>query len=194
MFTSASWAIAFINFLEKGGGDPKLRTEGSQLADIEEGVETFMALATLAPSLQGAILGRAAAEKMEPLIRKGISSSGTLSYAQETAVKFFLLIVKKNAVRHIYGISEEIKKQINKRQGVVVVSVEYAFEPEKEFESRIVETIKNQLGTARVELSAQLNPDLIGGYRLRIGDGIIDASIRNQLRKMKTCLAAGGGN
>ena len=182
MFNCKSWAMAFINSLEKEGGA------------IEEGVETFRALASWVSSLKGAIFGRVAAEKMEPLIRNGFSAIETLSQAQETAIKFFLLIVRKNAVRHIASVSEEIKKSLDKKYGVMAVFAEYAFEPGKEFESGIIETIKKRIGAARVELTGRVNPELIGGYRLRIGDEIIDASVRYQLRKMKIRLAAGGGN
>lgn len=43
-----------------------------------------------------------------------------------------------------------------------------------------------------MELTGQVKEELIGGYRLRIGDEIIDASIRSQLQKMEACLAGGG--
>ena len=186
MFTSKSWAMAFINSLEKEDGDSK-----NPIADIEDGVNTFMALASWASSLQGVIFGRTIAEKMEPLLRQGVTATGTLSQTQEIAIRFFLLIVRKNAIRHIGSIIKEIKKGLNKRHGVIAVSAEYTHKPKEEFEFRVIEAIKKRTGAAKVELTGIVNPELIGGYRLRIGDEIIDASICYQLQRMEACLAAG---
>jgi F-type H+-transporting ATPase subunit delta len=58
-------------------------------------------------------------------------------------------------------------------------------------ELRITEAIKKRTGALRIKLETQVNPELIGGYRLRIGDEIIDASVRSQLRRLESCLAAG---
>ncbi|MDR0496421.1 MAG: ATP synthase F1 subunit delta [Treponema sp.] len=173
MFTAKSWAEAFINSIEKEGGD------------IEDSFNTLKALASWISLLPGTVFGREAAEKLEPLIRKGISA------AQETVIRFFLLTVKKNKIRHIDLIIREIKKALDIKRGVIEVSAEYAFQPGKEFESLVQETIKKRTGASRVELTAKINQELIGGYRLRIGDEIIDASVRCQLESLKVCLAAG---
>ena len=179
MFTGKTWAAAFINSLEKDE------------EEIQEGVNVFTALASWAASLPNVVFGRAAAEKLEPLIRRGISATGTLSHAQETAIRFFLLLVRKNAIHHIDSVIGEIKKNLDKQHGIIAVSAEYAFKPEKEFETRVIEAIKSRTGATRVELTGQVNPELIGGYRLRVGDEIIDASVRCQLRIMEASLASG---
>ena len=179
MFTSRSWAAAFVNSLEKEG------------ADLEDGVNTFIALASWVSSHQDVIFGRVAAKKMEPLIRQEVTATGTLLQAQEIAIRFFLLAVRKNVIRHIDSIIEEIKKSLNKKLGIIAVSAEYVQKPKEEFESRLIEAIKKRTQAAKVELTGIVNPELIGGYRLRIGDEIIDASIRCQLQRMEACLAGG---
>jgi len=196
MFTPVRWAKAFINSLEKEGGD------------IEEGIEALVVFASLASSLPGAVFGRSVAEKLEKLIRSGMEQIGSFSSAQDVALRFFLLMAKKNVIGHINAVINASKSLLDKKRGVITVSLEYAFPPkggcsdgsfiiDRSFidGSFITEAIKKKTGAARVRLTEQLNPDLIGGYRLRIGDEIIDASIRTQLRKLEACLAAGdGGN
>jgi len=178
MFMSKQWAAAFVNYIEKEGGD------------IEDGVNTLKALVGFADSLPGAVFGRAAAIKLEPLVRSAIAEA---KQGQETAVRFFLLMVKKNAIRHAASIISEINKILDKKSGVIKVIAEYAFEPEKDFIPGIKEFIKKQTGAKSVELAGQINTELIGGYRLKVGDEIIDASVRRQLLKMKACLAAVDG-
>jgi F-type H+-transporting ATPase subunit delta len=164
MFTRKSWAAAFINSVINMGGEP------------EEGLNTLMALADNTSSWAASM--------------KGV----TLSSAQETALRFYLLLKKKKKVRHIDSVIEEIKNMLNRERGIISISAEYAFPLEREFEALIINVIKKRTGAAKVELTGSLKADLIGGYRLRIGDEIIDASIRGQLRKMEACLAGDGGN
>jgi len=183
MLIRRSWAEAFVNSVEKEGGE------------IEEGLDTLMTLASCvaacAAPLQGVFSGRVAAEKLEPLLRKGITISGK---AEETALRFFLLMVRGKKVRYINSVIEEVKNILNKKRGIVRVFAEYAFPPDRELESLISEAVKKRTGAAKVELKGLVNQALIGGYRLRIGDEIIDASVRCQLRKMEACLAGYGGN
>jgi len=178
MFKGKQWAFAFVNSIEREGGD------------IEDGMNTLKALVGFADSLPGVIFGRAAAIRLELLVRSAITEA---KQGQETAVRFFLLMVKKNAIRHAGSIINEIKKILDKRSGVIKVIAEYAFEPEKDFISGIKELIKKQTEATSVELTGQMNIELIGGYRLKMGDEIIDASVRRQLLEMKACLAAVDG-
>ena len=178
MFASKQWAAAFVNSFEREGGD------------IEGGINTIKALVDFAASLPGLVFGRAAASMLEPLVRDAMTKA---KQDQETAVRFFLLMVKKNAIRHADLIIGEIRKTLDKRKGVIKVSAEYAFEPEKDLLSEINSTIKQLTGSATVELTGQINKELIGGYRLRVGDEIIDASVRRQLHEMETSLAARDG-
>jgi F-type H+-transporting ATPase subunit delta len=180
MFNCKPWAAAFVNSLGKGDNE------------TEDGLNTLNALASWTSSLPHAVFGRSAAEKLEPLIREAISGAGRISSGQETAIRFFLLAAKKNKALYINSIISEIIKILNKKRGVVIASVEYAYKPEEGFANLITETIKKRTGASRVELTGQVKEELIGGYRLRIGDEIIDASIRSQLQKMEACLAGGG--
>jgi len=175
MLMSKQWASAFVNSIAKEGGD------------IEDCINMLKALAD---SLPATVSGRVAAIRLEPLVRGAIPE---VKQGQEITIRFFLLMVKKNIVRHVDSVIGEIKKILDKRSGVINVTAEYAFEPEKDFISEIEEFIKKQTGAASVKLTGQINSELIGGYRLKIDDEIIDASVRRQLLKMKTCLAAVDG-
>ncbi|MDQ3226223.1 MAG: F0F1 ATP synthase subunit delta, partial [Chloroflexota bacterium] len=43
----------------------------------------------------------------------------------------------------------------------------------------------------QVELAMKIDPDIIGGIIIRVGDQVIDGSVRNKLEKMRTRLMAG---
>ena len=191
MFISGYWAKAFINSVEEAGGD------------VEDGLDAIKALALWVRSLPGEISGRAAAIKLEKFIRGGIAA---FSPAQEIALRFIILAIRKNVLRYIDPITGEIKKLLDKKQGLVTVTLESAAEfnstgstPDSSSdssidESRIKSALEKTAGIGRVNLIKRVNPELIGGYRLRIGDKIIDASIRSQLQKLEMCLAGDGGS
>ena len=96
-----------------------------------------------------------------------------------------------NSLRNFDSVVQKIEGLLDKEHGVLRAFVEYALPAgmEKDFESKLKETIKKRTGASSVELTGKLNPDLIGGYKLRIGDKVIDASIKSQLEKMETWLA-----
>jgi F-type H+-transporting ATPase subunit delta len=137
---------------------------------------------------------------VETFIRQGIGKTVFSSAALEITLRFIVLMVRKKNIRHIKLVLDETKKILDKRRGVLAVQVEYVFPLGNDFEYSLKELIKKQSGATRVELRGRVNPGLIGGYRLRIGDKVIDASIRSQLYELETCLAAGitesgdGGN
>jgi F-type H+-transporting ATPase subunit delta len=175
-----TWANSFINSIEKSGGG------------IEEGIETLNVLAPWVKSFPGANFGVAAAEKLEPLIRNAFFlTSGDISGSEETAIRFLLLMVRRNTFRYFNSIMAEIKNILDEKNGIVSAYLEYAFEPDEKTKMEIIESIKNRTGAVKVELNGCINQALIGGYRLIIKDEIIDVSVRCKLEKLKNSLANG---
>ena len=188
MFYCGHWAAALVNSIEKEGGD------------IEDGIAVLNIFAAWVKNLPNGVFGTSAAKKAELLIREAMAKNGAISPARESAIRFFAMMVKKNKTGHLDAVVEEAKKLLDKKNGVIAASVESAFPIDEAVESRIREGIKKRTGAARVDLAWQHRPELIGGYRLRIGNEIIDASVRSQLRKLlaalqssQTGLAADGG-
>ena len=179
MFSAGSWAQAFINTLEK------------ENCETDDGIMALTILAAWIKSLPGTLNGRAAAEKLETLIRKANSVNEPLPKAHEAAIRFVILAVRKNVFHHIDLVIERIKNIMNKKRRFITASLEYAFPPEND--DAIISAILRHSGAGKVELKKKHNPDLIGGYKLRIEDRVIDASVRSQLEKLKTCLAGDGG-
>jgi len=184
MFQTGHWAAALINSLEREG------------EEIEDSIEFLKILSMWIKTLPGEVSGSHAAEKAESLIREAsvkataIDAARDMSFPHETALRFFILLVRKNNTHHLNSVIQEAKKLLDKKRGIISVSVEYAFAADETVESFLREEIKKRTGAARVNLTGHVNTELIGGYRLRIGDEIIDASVRSQLRKLETSLSA----
>jgi F-type H+-transporting ATPase subunit delta len=57
-----------------------------------------------------------------------------------------------------------------------------------EQQSRIVDALKNRFGK-QVRLAVHIDPQLVGGARLQVGDRVIDGSVRTGLDKLATALS-----
>ena len=181
MYAPRTWAHAFINTLYKEG------------IDTDSGIDTLVNLVSQVKALPGIVSGRTAAEKLENIIRNGMAKTD-ITRNLELAVRFLILMVIKNMFRHVSLIIKEIKHIRNNRNGIIELVLEYASSSNELTpveETGIIKAIKKRSGAAEVVLNSRQNPDLIGGYRIRFGDEVIDASVRFQLKNLLTCLKSG---
>lgn len=73
----------------------------------------------------------------------------------------------------------------NKEQGVRVANVISAVPLSPEMESKVMAKVKELTKSEKVSLTSEIDPTIIGGFILRVGDVQYDASIVNQFRKLK---------
>ena len=197
MINPRSWANAFLNSLKDCQIEESFIKESLiEESLIDDCIETLKALASSISSLGRDVFGSSAAAKLESLIREGVkqleSPISSEKALQPLVVRFLILMVKKNTFRHFNLIMNEIEKILDKRRHIMRASIEYCSSGEnsfpigEDFEMKLKEAIKIRMGAEKVILTKRQNPDLIGGYRLRIGDEVIDASIKSELRKLET--------
>jgi ATP synthase F1 delta subunit len=63
-----------------------------------------------------------------------------------------------------------------------------------ELDSATTEHLSKRIGERagrKVTLTARVNPDILGGIVLRVGNSILDASIRNRLEQLRRQVAQG---
>jgi ATP synthase F1 delta subunit len=68
------------------------------------------------------------------------------------------------------------------------VDVTTAIELDEDVVKRIGERVGEQTGK-EIELNAHVDPDIIGGIVLRVGNSVLDASIRNRLDQLRRQVA-----
>lgn len=175
MFHGEHWAEVFVDVL---GGDA-----GQGLGWLR----------TMVPPIQaipGELFGRSAAIRLEKLLREAAASSGAKDAAVEYAIRFVSLLVEKNCFRHIDSLLLRIEKKLDNKNGILDVLAESA----GPLDSSLVEELRRQImektGAAGIKMETRVRPELLGGYRLRIGDFHIDASLKNQLEQLTEELTA----
>lgn len=106
-----------------------------------------------------------------------------------TATNFLRLLGENHrlaALPDIAGRFEVLRAEAENTLDVVLTSASTVDEGQQ---SRIAASLKQRLGR-EIRLSVTLDPALIGGARLQIGDRVIDGSVRTGLDKLATALSA----
>ncbi|MGA0558903.1 ATP synthase F1 subunit delta [Larkinella sp. VNQ87] len=96
----------------------------------------------------------------------------------------FNIITKKNREGIMDVIADEFVRQYNELKGIQKVQVTTTVPLTDELRQEIISLVSKHTGK-QIKLEEKIDPKLIGGYVLRIGDRQIDASIRNQLAELR---------
>ncbi len=106
----------------------------------------------------------------------------------DMTLRFFTILTNKNRESAIEGIGPEFLAQYNAVQGIQSAEVTSATPLSAVSLLEIRKLVTQQTGHAEVHLTEKVDPELIGGFVLRVGDNQIDDSVRTSLRKLRTSL------
>ena len=159
--------------LAQGAADPALR----QLMDFRE---AYAESAELRNFLASPALDR---EAKHGVIEKLVARLGA-----SKIVRNFLFVVTDHGRMHILPeIVESFQEVIRKRQGIAEAEIFSAVELSAAQKAEFAFTLERMTGQ-RVEAKYSLDPSLLGGAVVRIGDAIYDGSVRNRLSEMRSKL------
>jgi F-type H+-transporting ATPase subunit delta len=108
--------------------------------------------------------------------------------AEPELLNFLELLIEKHRMPVLFRIRRQFDAlwaKENKRLGVTVTS---AVELDREIVERIGSEIEQQTGNA-VELQSKVDPDILGGLVVQVGNMVLDTSIRNRLEKLRKSVA-----
>jgi F-type H+-transporting ATPase subunit delta len=178
MFTPGRWATAFTNALRQ------------DVEAVGQGLDLLKAISPVVCSIRSTVSGTAASVQLEGMLYAALKAGGGDESTGLITAHFVLLLVKKGLFDHIDRITEKIEEEHDKLRGFLRASLESSSPPDEAFRKELADQIAGKTGAKGVRLDVKIIPELLGGYRLRIGGELIDASLRAQLQKMETDLAA----
>ena len=111
-----------------------------------------------------------------------------VSDADPILVNFLKLLIENHRMPVIFRVRrgfDELWLEENKRLPVQVTS---AVELDKATVDQIGARIAEQTGQ-NIDITATVEPDILGGLVLRVGNSILDASIRNRLEQLRKQVA-----
>ena len=120
-------------------------------------------------------------EKKEGL-RKAISG------ANDLVTNFLDLLVENHRMPALFRIRKEIDRLWDEEHKRLPVEITSAVELDEKVTKQIGDRIAEQTGQ-QVELTASVDPDVLGGLVVRVGNTVLDASIRHRLEQLRKQVA-----
>jgi len=106
------------------------------------------------------------------------------------AFNLVLLLAKRGRLSAAPAVAAEYKRLVDRERDVVVATVASAVPLESAELEAIGARVREMTGS-QAEIVTAIDPDLIGGVTVRIGDRLIDASVRGRLERLRDSIVAG---
>jgi F-type H+-transporting ATPase subunit delta len=108
--------------------------------------------------------------------------------ADEIFMNFLEALIERHRMPAIFRIRNRFDEMWEEENHLLPVQVTSAIELDEKTIRSIGDRIGEQTGL-EVELSSDIDPDILGGIVLRVGNFILDASIRNRLNQLRKQVA-----
>ncbi len=113
-----------------------------------------------------------------------------LDGAEEIFLNFLSLLIENHRMPVIFRIREEYERLWQEENRTLPVEITSAIALDAETTESLGRTIGERAGR-KVTLASRVDPDILGGIIIRVGNSILDASIRNRLEQLRRHVAQG---
>jgi len=111
-----------------------------------------------------------------------------LDGADPTVLNFLRLLVDNHRLPVIFRARRAFEKLWEAEHKLLPVTITSAVELDEATVSNIADAIGRQTGQT-IKLTTEVDPDVLGGLVVRVGNSILDASIRNRLENLRRSVA-----
>lgn len=118
--------------------------------------------------------------------KEGIRKS--IEGGNEHLLRFLEALCDRHRMPVLFRIRQTFDSLWEQEQKLLPVSVTSALDLDEQLVAEIARRIEDNTGN-RVELTRIVDPEILGGLVLRVGNTIIDASVRNRLERLRKQVA-----
>lgn len=111
-------------------------------------------------------------------VRRGITG------ADPAMINFLEALIERHRMPVIFRVRSRFEELWDKSNKLLPVQITSAVELDPTTIEQVGRRIGEQTGTT-IQLSSKVDPEIIGGIVLRVGNVIMDASIRNRLEQLR---------
>jgi len=136
-------------------------------------------------------VGHALANPSIPLEERTSTAETTFSKIVSRPVfNLIVLMLRRGRIEQLPHLADEFRRLDNARQGITLATATSA-SPLSDHEVRaLTERMEHYTG-GRIELNVKVDPSLLGGLVVRVGDQLIDGSVRSRLERLRNQLVSG---
>jgi F-type H+-transporting ATPase subunit delta len=120
-------------------------------------------------------------ERFQSIVRRVVPGIGSKQ------MNFFRLLRQKSRLGLGASIASFFRELLDEERGILRAEVTSAMPLDDDQRQRLLDKLARDTGK-QVALEVRVDPSIIGGIIVRIGDRMVDGSIRNRLRSLRTQL------
>jgi F-type H+-transporting ATPase subunit delta len=136
-------------------------------------------------------IGRTLANPAISLEARSIAVTSTFGLvASRPVTNLILLALRRGRIENLPRIAAEFKRLDDRRLGITP-AIAISATPLGTDEVSALTSRLEQLTGGRVELDLQVDPSILGGLVVRVGDRLIDGSVRGRLERLRGRLVSG---
>ena len=103
----------------------------------------------------------------------------------EYIINFLMILIDRNRFALLLNIYEHYNLLLNKKRNIVVAKVTTAINIDEEIINNLRHKLEQKFNGLNMQISTEINPDIIAGMIVKIGDRVIDGSIKTKIENMK---------
>jgi F-type H+-transporting ATPase subunit delta len=136
-------------------------------------------------------VGRALANPSIPLERRNATADATFGpLAGRQVLNLIKLMLRRGRIEELPRVAAEFRRLDDERQDITHATATSAA-PLAPDEVRALTAKLEQSTGGRIALDVQVDPSLLGGLVVRVGDRLIDGSVRSRLERLRNQLVSG---
>lgn len=167
----------------------ELALEAGQVDEVANELDQIALLLAATPELEQLLGSRViSAQQRDDSIWRIFESR-----ISQLLLRFLLVVNRKNRIGELATIIVQFRKLLDEHRGIIEANAYVAVRLAEAQLGRIARSIGDKIGRT-VVLHQYVEPELIGGLRIRIGDQLIDGSVASQLRRMRRHLTEAGAD
>ena len=157
-----------------------LAKEQKVLDSIKDDIELFLKTCRVTPVLRAVLKNPIISPSKKIAILKDVFKD----ILHSLIFSFFAIVIKKGRSGILYSTAKEFINEYNIYNNITTARVTSAVALSEENKKKMIDIVKN-VTKGDVILTENINPQLIGGFVLNVGDKQIDTTILSQLQKVK---------
>ena len=104
-----------------------------------------------------------------------------------TALNFLKVLTKHGRLGNLRHVVRSAEHLWGRRKNHVPVELQLACEADSGLHQEVIDSLRVSLGVDPL-MTTKINPDLIAGFVVRVGDKVYDASVRTRLEKTRSAI------
>jgi F-type H+-transporting ATPase subunit delta len=126
-----------------------------------------------------------------PTPQKRVALDRLLPSAPPMVRNFLHILAERDRLAEVPGIADALRELINQRRGIITAEATTAIP----LDASLARLVAQRLGAylnrdpEKVTIRSRVDPSIIGGVIARVGDQLIDDSVRGRLQRLRRTLA-----